>query len=108
MVLKHKSGEVAPMIKIYQELVEISRKYLPTFSNCSDLVGRAENCFDNPLTNLHFADGQQWFIDRYGLHVADNGSQQKFNVILVEALDPEDNSIISDVYCVAVLFLWYY
>jgi spermidine synthase/S-adenosylmethionine/arginine decarboxylase-like enzyme len=93
-VLKHKTIEDVTMIEIDEELVALSRKFLPRFSNCSDLVGRAANCFDDPLADIHYNDGRQWFIDRYG---GDQVAQyQSYDVILVDALDPEDGSEISD------------
>lgn len=94
-VLKHKTVEQATMIEIDKELVDISRIHLPDFSNCSDFVGLASNCFDDVRANVQFADGRQWFIDRYGPQVVDR-EQLSFDVVLVDALDPEDESIISD------------
>lgn len=92
-VLKHKTVESAVMIEIDAELVELSREYLPGFSDCSDLVGRAANCFDDDLTTVNFQDGRQWFMNRYG--VSASVTEAKFDVLLVDALDPEDTTDIS-------------
>ena len=57
-VLKHKTVESATMIEIDGELIDLVQEYIPSMSNCSDLVGRAENCFDDELTNLILEDGK--------------------------------------------------
>ena len=92
-VLKHKTVESAVMIEIDEELVQIAREHLPDFSDCSDLVDRAANCFDDPLTKMNFDDGIQWFLNRFGLNPTIQ--EEKFDVLLVDALDPEDPTDIS-------------
>ena len=92
-VLKHKTVESAVMIEIDEELVAISREFLPDFSDCSNFVDRAANCFDDKLTTTVFADGRQWFLDRYG--ASPTIDEAKFDVLLVDALDPEDPTDIS-------------
>jgi spermidine synthase len=92
-VLKHKTVDSAVMIEIDQELVQLAREYLPGFSNCSDLVDRAANCFDDDLVTMHFQDGRKWFMDRFG--ASPNATETKFDVLLVDALDPEEPTEIS-------------
>jgi spermidine synthase len=93
-VLKHKTIEKATMIEIDEELVALSRQYLAYCNDCSDLVNRTDNCFDDPLADMQFADGRKWFMDRYGGNEA--SQYESYDVILVDALDPEDNTEISD------------
>jgi S-adenosylmethionine decarboxylase proenzyme len=57
-VLKHKTVESATMIEIDQELLDIMKEHMPTLSNCSDLVGRAEDCFDDQVAELVIEDGK--------------------------------------------------
>jgi len=95
-VLKHKRLESATMIEIDEELIQIAREHLPAMSDCSDLLDRADNCFDDKLVDLQHADARKWFIDRYGPNAKSKASQKKFDVILVDALDPEDDSKLSD------------
>ena len=90
-VLKHKNLESVTMIEIDEELVEITRKYLPKMSNCSNFVGRSDNCFDDEIVNLFFEDGHQWFVDRYGKTASIEPQTKAFDVILMDAPDPEDN-----------------
>ena len=56
-VLKHKTVESVTMIEIDQELIDIVKEYMPYMSNCTDLVGRADSCFDDEITNLVVDDG---------------------------------------------------
>lgn len=57
-VLKHNTIESVTMIEIDEELVEILKEHMPKMSNCSDFIGRAENCFDDEKANLVFDDGK--------------------------------------------------
>jgi hypothetical protein len=41
-----------------QEVIELVREYMPHMSNCTDLVGRADNCFDYELTHLVVEGGK--------------------------------------------------
>jgi hypothetical protein len=68
-------------------------------SDCSDLVGRADNCFDDELVNLVHADGRAWFVDRFGHSTNSEAAtppEAKFDVVIVDALDPEDDSVMSE------------
>jgi hypothetical protein len=60
---------------------------LPQFSNCSDLVGRAELCFDDDLVEMQFGDGFQWFIDRFGINSTIEPKQPVMDVIFLDAVD---------------------
>ena len=57
-VLKHKTVESITMFEKDEELMKIIREAMPIMSNCSDLVGRAENCFEDALVNLVVQDGE--------------------------------------------------
>jgi spermidine synthase len=93
-VLKHKTVEAVTMIEIDQELIEIVKTHLPMMSDCSDFVGRAKNCFDDKLTNLVVDDAKAWFVDRYGPQ-ATQQSQELFDVVIVDAIEPEMGAAIS-------------
>lgn len=73
-VLKHRSVETATMVEIDPGVVELSRKYLPSI--CKD-------AFDDPRTNLVFADGLEFM----------KGSGVMFDVIIVDSTDPIGPSI---------------
>jgi len=97
-VLKHNTVESAVMIEIDGELVQIVREHLPSMSDCSDLIGRSKNCFDDELVSLQFLDGREWFISRYGAASRVDDENKYFDVVIVDALDPEDESEVSDLY----------
>jgi len=94
-VLKHKTVEKATMIELDAMLIELSRKYLPAFSDCSDFEGRAENCFDDELVTVLHEDGIEWFVDRYGPEPSQK-PVDPIDVIVVDVLYPEDSTTRSD------------
>lgn len=97
-VLKHNTIEHVTMIDIDSELIEIARQYLAPMSDCSDLVGRAANCFDDDLLTLHYEDGNAWFRERFGPG-AKATATGNYDVVVVDVLDPEqDNDIIDHMY----------
>mmetsp|Transcript_26461 Transcript_26461/g.49397 ORF Transcript_26461/g.49397 Transcript_26461/m.49397 type:complete len:761 (-) Transcript_26461:139-2421(-) len=104
-VLKHKTVESVTMIEIDEELIEILKTHMPVMSNCSDLMGRAENCFDDALTNLVVEDAKAWFLDRFGREATKpTSSEEMFDVVIVDALEPQMGSAISkDLYDTAHL-----
>ncbi|KAL3922834.1 MAG: hypothetical protein SGILL_001989 [Bacillariaceae sp.] len=93
-VLKHKTLESVTMIEIDEELIGIVKEHMPMMSDCSDLEGRKDNCFDDKLTNLVVEDAKGWFIDRYGAG-ATKKSNEKFDVVIVDAIEPEQGAAIS-------------
>lgn len=94
-VLKHKTVTAATMIELDEELLQITREYLPYMSNCSNLVGRTEICYDDEAADVQFSDGRTWFINRFGEKQTVEPSA-KFDVIVVDALDPEEDNVISE------------
>jgi len=86
-VLKHKTVENVTMIEIDKIMVDVSREYIPSWSDCSMLEGSAESCFDDPRVEVQYRDAFQWFIDNYP---ADKPSLiEPFDVIIMDALDPQ-------------------
>jgi len=89
-VLKHKTVESITMIEIDEELMDLSKTFMPFMSDCSDFVGRSKNCFEDDVLDLVVEDANGWFMNRKA--VAD---QQKFDVVIVDAMEPEATSAIS-------------
>ena len=86
-VLKHKSVEEVMMCEIDEELVDLCREYLPEWSDCSDIDGSdADSCFDDSRANVVFEDAFKYFIDSFG---EEGNKQDKFDVIYMDALDPD-------------------
>jgi len=93
-VLKHGTVEHVAMIEIDGELVEICREYLPSMSDCSDIDGSTQSCFDDSRVELIIEDATDWFIDNFGPDDEDKEEEkededvEKFDVIIMDALDP--------------------
>ena len=120
-VLKHGTVKHAKMIEIDEGMVNASREHLPGWSDCSDVKGSEKCCFDDPRTDLLCEDALAWFIDRFGREITGEGVEEEedddddddddddseedssdddddddddvelFDVIIMDALDPEDN-----------------
>ena len=68
-VYRHKSVKKVVMVDIDREVVELCRRYLPTFHR---------NSFDDPRTELHFTDARKY--------IADTG--ENFDVVIIDIVDP--------------------
>jgi S-adenosylmethionine decarboxylase proenzyme len=84
-VLKHKTVVTAVMIEIDGAMVNASRKYLPEWSDCSDLVGSTDSCFDDARAEVYFEDASGWFLSRFADKDKINEAD-KFDVIIMDAL----------------------
>eukprot|EP00957_Ditylum_brightwellii_P073816 5609249-Ditylum_brightwellii.AAC.1 len=88
-VLKHSTVKSATMIEIDEKLNGVAREHLPYMSDCSDLVGRASCCFDDEVANIIYDDGKEWFVDRYGATASKAPPKEKFDVVIMDALEPD-------------------
>lgn len=105
-VLKHRSVTDVVIFEIDEELVSICREYMSEWSDCSDIDGGSSagadvtSCFDDPRASVIYTDAFQWFVDR----LSNNGngtsswleSEKKFDVIIMDALDPKTSLEIAD------------
>jgi Spermine/spermidine synthase domain len=85
-VLKHKTVESALFLEQDEELVNIVRTYFPSMSNCSDLVGRATDCFKDDVVTVAHEDPQAFFKANYGSSAASEAGL--LDVIIVDEKDP--------------------
>lgn len=86
-VLKHKTVKNAVMIEIDDEIVALSKEYLPDWTDCSNIEGSAKWCFDDERAEPRYEDAMAYFVDRFH----DPASpESKFDVIIMDALDPND------------------
>ena len=105
-VLKHQSVDEAVMIEIDEELTNVSRTYLPDWSDCSDISSRTPSCFDDPRASLYFEDAFSFFLNEFGdeddddhdTATTDDDDEDPFDVIIMDALDPDDVSKVKS-YC---------
>lgn len=81
-VLKHNTIEKVTMVEIDEIMVEASRKYLPEWSDCSQ-IGH-DSCFDDPRAEAYYTDAIAWFIDRFGDDKAKE--EDKYDIIIMDAL----------------------
>lgn len=95
-VLKHDTLEHVKMIDIDEVMVKMSDVHLPTWNDCSDIVGSVESCFEDPRADVLYEDAMAWFINRFADapsgHLAETlqGTERPFDVIVMDALDPQD------------------
>eukprot|EP00591_Stephanopyxis_turris_P010009 CAMPEP_0195509728 /NCGR_PEP_ID=MMETSP0794_2-20130614/2585_1 /TAXON_ID=515487 /ORGANISM="Stephanopyxis turris, Strain CCMP 815" /LENGTH=880 /DNA_ID=CAMNT_0040637019 /DNA_START=160 /DNA_END=2802 /DNA_ORIENTATION=+ len=89
-ILKHNTLELVKMIEIDEGMVKTSREFLPDWSDCSDMVGSTQSCFDDLRADILNEDALAWFMDRFADGVED-GTEEKFDVIIMDALDPQDD-----------------
>ena len=82
-VLKHNTVETAIMLEIDEIMVQVSKQYLPTWSDCSDIVGSTTSCFEDPRADVYYEDAIGWFLHRYG---NDGEKAEPLDVIIMDAL----------------------
>jgi spermidine synthase len=82
-VLKHSTVKEAIMIEIDEMMVNVSRDYIPEWSDCSDLVGSTPWCVDDPRASMYYQDALAWFMDRYG---HGDKSEETIDIIVMDAL----------------------
>lgn len=87
-VLKHATVESVQMVEIDQQLMDLAKEYLPQMSDCSNLKGRAKNCFDDELLQLQVQDAKDWFLSGDSKH-------KNLDVVIIDAIEPEMSSTIS-------------
>ena len=53
-----------------------------------DNVNAPPSCFDHPRAHVQYEDALAWFIQRFPDD--DNQNENKFDVVIMDALDPQD------------------
>jgi Spermine/spermidine synthase domain len=87
-VLKHSTIEKVVMIDIDEDMVTLSREFLPFSSDCSNIKNSNKSCFDDPRVETYYEDAFQWFMDRFSVEEGNrqNYDEKPFDVIIVDAL----------------------
>lgn len=91
-VLKHKSVTDVTMVELDEKVVSVSKEYLPTISNCSDIIGSKSNCFDDNRLSLVFSDAFAYVKENFGA----KGSNGKFDVLIADLNQPENQDEYTD------------
>lgn len=92
-VLKHNTVEEAVMIEIDEGVVDLSRKHLPQWQDCSSISHHeksADWCFDDERVNAKFEDAMAYFIDNFE-DDKEQTTEAAYDIIVMDALDPNDN-----------------
>jgi len=92
--LKHKTVEEVKMMEIDEEMVQVSREHLPSWSDCSDLEGSADWCGNDERAEIYYGDALAWFNHRFSDTERIDSPEFKeepFDVLIMDALDPQDD-----------------
>ena len=81
-VLKHKTVEEAVMVEIDEKMVNVSRDYLPEWSNCTDFG--TPWCVEDPRAKVYYEDALAWFMDRYPY--GKEAKEKPIDVVIMDAL----------------------
>jgi len=83
--LKWKSVEKVTMVEIDEVVIEASREFLPSYSNCT-LFGAA-SCFDDERTELFIEDFFGWFEKHIGNDICEKHESKKESLYDIVVLD---------------------
>jgi len=88
--LKYESVEKVVMVDLDAAVIDVSRKYLPSYSNCTGFG--TDSCFDDPRLELYTEDFIKWFDKHIGNDICETANQKQdklFDVIILDLLDTE-------------------
>jgi len=87
-VLKHNTVEKVKMIEIDETMVKVSRKFLPDWNDCSDILGSADWCGDDERAEIYCEDALAWFNNRFSDAKIDTEEfqEEQFDVLIMDAL----------------------
>jgi S-adenosylmethionine decarboxylase proenzyme len=83
-VLKHNTVEKVVMLEVDTDLTKAAQTYLSGWSDCSDLVGGTESCFDDPRVEVNYVDPVDWITKKFsGKDVAES---DRFDIVIIDAM----------------------
>jgi S-adenosylmethionine decarboxylase proenzyme len=94
-VLKHRTVEMVTMLEIDEAMVNASRSFLKEWSDCSNIAGASDCCFDDPRAEVVFTDAVVWFVERFG-NPDKVDEESRFDVIVMDALASSTNTDFAD------------
>ena len=80
-VLKHNTVEKVVMLDVDNVVVKLSREYLHSWNDCSDIINSAPSCFDDKRVELI----HETAVDAFFQRLTYDESKTKFDVIIVDA-----------------------
>lgn len=78
------------MVDLDAKVIEVSRKYLPSYSNCTGFG--TPSCFDDPRADVYAEDFFTWFDNHMGSDICEVREEKRdilYDVIILDLLDPE-------------------
>ena len=82
-VLKHNTVKEAVLIANDEKVVKLSMRYIPEWSDCSDIEGSASSwCSNDPRASMYYEDALVWFIDR----LKDKDNAQTMDILIIDTL----------------------
>lgn len=94
MILKYKTESVT-FFQPQELLINTVREYFPEIYNCSDLVGRSEDCFEDSTFTWVKEAGKSWFTDRYGETATIEPPENLFDVVYTRVTEPAEAADLS-------------
>ena len=76
-VLKHKDVESVDLFEVDEAAVKFYRENIPSWNDCSDLMGSTASCFDDPRVHIYYDNPLSWFTDK-------NDSDYGYDVIIMD------------------------
>jgi hypothetical protein len=78
------------MVDIDPKVIEVSREYLPSYSNCTGFG--TSSCFDDPRAHVYTEDYLKWFENKVGNDICetrDSKLDSLYDIIILDMVDPE-------------------
>jgi S-adenosylmethionine decarboxylase proenzyme len=84
-VLKHNTITNVIMLEIDEAMVNVSKQYLPEWSDCSMIVGSAPSCFDDPRAEVIYTNAVAWMINQFAEKDTVQ-SKDLYDVIIIDTM----------------------
>jgi spermidine synthase len=84
-VLKHRTVEKVTMVGMNESVATVAgTKLRGECNDCSDLVGSADSCFDDPRVEFVYSDAVSWFLEKSSHR---NGSKEgdMYDIIILDS-----------------------
>eukprot|EP00588_Corethron_pennatum_P013422 CAMPEP_0194276652 /NCGR_PEP_ID=MMETSP0169-20130528/9185_1 /TAXON_ID=218684 /ORGANISM="Corethron pennatum, Strain L29A3" /LENGTH=778 /DNA_ID=CAMNT_0039020415 /DNA_START=81 /DNA_END=2417 /DNA_ORIENTATION=- len=92
-VLKHKTVDSVVMFENDKSLLNIIKEHIPTLCDCSNQEGTADVCFDDARTEINYSNALDFFTENFDKKGGKKGDVEKFDVIVVNDLERQENSV---------------
>lgn len=87
-VLRHKTVNKVTMVELDEEIVDITKEFMPAMSNCSDIIGSADICYDDKRAELIYGNAFSY--------IAEHADSSDVDVMIVDMLDVKNHPELTD------------